>query len=262
MLITNEIAEACRAHATNNSVGSQVHEDDFIFRFLIENPVFNCKDDAVRYYFNDGAKSAGKLRKLLFEELAITPSSDATFLEFACGYGCLTRHLSKTLPEYKIISSDIHPQANQFLVDNFGASIVQSTSTPEEFPRDIAYDIIFALSFFSHMPRATWSRWLAALTDRLKPNGMLIFTTQGRGSAKYFGYPKLDETGYWFRADSEQKDLDISEYGQTIVSPGFVVAEMEKLPLAKLVLAKTEAWWEHQDLYVLQRMLAPYGASS
>lgn len=83
--------------------------------------------------------------------------------------------------------------------------------------------------------------------------GALIFTTQGRHSAKYFGEPELDADGFWFLADTEQKDLDVATYGQTIVSETFVRREIKKVLGRPADIVREGYWWGHQDCYVVRK---------
>jgi hypothetical protein len=228
-----------------------IHLDDFIFRFLIENQSFDSTDSAVKYYFNDGLKSAQKLAELL-KQLMPT-NTPLTMLEFASGYGCVTRHLKSVLPKVKSVACDIHSHAVDFITSQLGAEAILSCADPKDFSYGKQYDVVFVLSFFSHMPRSSWSRWLTALFDAVTPGGIFIFTTQGLHSAKFFGDPELDETGFWFHADSEQKDLDVSTYGQTIVSESFVRKEIiEKLGRDAEVV-NLGWWWGHQDCYIVRK---------
>lgn len=103
------------------------------------------------------------------------------------------------------------------------------------------------------MPRATWMRWLNRLYDGLAPGGLLVFTTHGRESMKYFPAATLDESGYWFDASSEQGDLDAADYGQAITTKEFVDAQIRQLPGAEYLAYDPAVWWEHQDLYLLRR---------
>lgn len=234
-------------------VAPDIHENDFIFQFLIANEVFPSKEDAINYYFQDGQKSSGKVLQLISKFLKAPPSQGPiSILEFASGYGCVSRHLVK-VPGYEVTPSDIHPAAVSFLSEKIGLPALQSTHTPEAFAPAKTFDVVFALSFFSHMPDRSWARWLSALFQSVNLGGIFILTTHGRISAKYFGSPQLEKSGYWFRSDSEQKDLDVSEYGQTIVTPEYVFAKICELPGAWPCFFEQAYWWEHQDVYVLQR---------
>ena len=128
-----------------------------------------------------------------------------------------------------------------------------SATLPEDLALPLEFDVIFALSFFSHMPRTTWTRWLRRLYDGLAPGGLLFFTTHGRESMKFFPTATLDESGFWFNASSEQGDLDTADYGQAIALKKFVDVQIEQLPGVEYLAHEPSIWWGHQDLYVLRR---------
>ena len=233
-------------------VSGDIHEFDLIYEFIKNHALFPTTKEALRYYFSDGNNSAIKLKKILTEDLGIDLQERKSFLEFASGYGCVTRHILKKLPELDFVASDIHPEANRFIEEQFGCRTIQSHKVPEAFQSE-SFDLIFALSFFSHMPKTTWSRWLKTLIQKTNTGGFLIFTTHGLGSHKMMGSPQLDEEGFWFQANSEQTDLEFAEYGTTITSPSFVVSEIAKIPEVKLKMLKSEHWWTHQDCFVVQK---------
>lgn len=237
---------------TLSDVSRAIHLEDGIFQFIWSNPVFPSKDDAVRYYFEDGAISARRVRDIIDCWL---PQRHApmSVLEFASGYGAVTRHAKDCLAPHNLFSSDIHPQANSFIQQEMGVATIASARVPEKFDPGRTFDVIFVLSFFSHMPRATWGRWLRRLYDALDPGGLMIFTTHGLESMKYFPASSFDESGFWFEASSEQTDLDVADYGQTITSKDFVDAQIALLPGADFVRYEAAAWWGHQDLYVLRK---------
>jgi 2-polyprenyl-3-methyl-5-hydroxy-6-metoxy-1,4-benzoquinol methylase len=248
--------EYIREYATATGVVSDIHVDDLIFRFLVENPVFKTIELAIKYYFHDGQKSAKKLSNLLFSQLGVKCSADTSFLEFASGYGCVTRQLIGELSPISIVSCDIHSAACSFINSAMGVETILSASIPEDLEIDSnSFDVVFALSFFSHMPDHTWSRWLKILFDKVTPGGYLIFTTQGLISRKYFGNPVIPDNGIWFIPSSEQKDLNIADYGNTIVTATYVKKAVEDI-LHQNVFYMAEAfWWEHQDLYVIKKLM-------
>jgi SAM-dependent methyltransferase len=239
--------------ARHYGVAADIHEEDFIFQFLITNQSFLKREDAVNYYFMDAENSCKKLLGLIstFLEPPV-PASDISILEFASGYGCVSRHLVKQRG-YRVTPCDIHPAAITFIDDKIGLKGLVSSHQPEDFKPKDTYDVTFALSFFSHMPDITWGRWLRALFNTVKPGGLFIFTTQGRMSARFFGDPELNDNGYWFRPESEQKDLDVAEYGQTLVTPGYAFRKLSSLSDAQPCFYQQAHWWEHQDTYVIRR---------
>jgi len=248
--------------AMKHHVISCVNPEDFIFRYLIDNKAFDNIEDAVAYYFDDGACSAEKLRNLLLDVCGWHGEA-IDILEFASGYGCVTRHFENVLPEVALTSCDIHYKAVQFIAMELNVHAVLSSSVPENLnPVDTTwhwnmpdkYDVVFALSFFSHMPKTTWTRWFNALLSRVKMGGFLIFTTHGLLSGKFLGSPEVDQDGFWFLQSSEQKDLDTLEYGLTLTNPLFVFEEAAKNPKGHIICFRQGYWWNHQDLYIVERV--------
>lgn len=249
-----KMEDVIHRYATETGVVPDVHPNDLIFQFLIENPVFKSIDQAVRYYFYDGANSAKKLDNLLFSRLGLRRSGETSLLEFASGYGCVTRQLVRELAPVHIVSCDIHKAACSFIHVTIGVKTILSANNPEDLEiENNSFDIVFALSFFSHMPEHTWGRWLKILYDKVTPSGYLVFTTQGMISRKHFGNPRIPDSGIWFIPSSEQKDLDVADYGNTIVTPEYVKRAVEDILHQKILYMAEADWWGHQDLYVVNK---------
>jgi len=229
-----------------------IHSEDFIYHFVKNHPTIGVSPkSAVDYYFSTGNESANKLIALK-RELGITGKT--TLLEFASGYGCVTRHLVKHPEEFEITSCDIHQQAINFIEQYIKVKCIGSSPLPEDFQAPQQYGIVFALSFFSHLPNRTWGRWLAALYRSVEPGGHLIFTTHGLVSQReLMNYAVFDDTGFWFNANSEQHDLDTAEYGTAITTPSFVRQEIAKLDGATASIFHEGYWWGHQDVWVVRK---------
>lgn len=250
--VTKEILHLCKTIARPYGVSAMVHSEDMILRFLLGNPCFPDKKSAISYYFRTGEDSTKNLL-LILEELGVS-TYPISMLEFASGYGCVSRHLINLSDKINLTSCDIHIEAIAFLKQHIGIKqTMLSVVKPEEFLCDSNFEVVFALSFFSHMPRQTWGRWLEALYDKVKPDGYLLFTTQGMESAHYFGNPTIPSDGFWFKATSEQKDLDVADYGQTICTYEFVNNEVNQRLKTPLAMYKSGYWWGHQDLYVVSK---------
>lgn len=251
-----DIDALCREHANKWKVSAVVHPRDFIFHFLLKDHSFcGMSDDAVKYYFDDGRKSAELLRSILENDLSVDVAERKQMLEFASGYGAVTRHLRAVLPAFDITSSDIHLEANDFVATVLGGRAVPSSSVPECFDAAGEYDFVFALSFFSHMPKATFLRWLRALFKALRVGGSLIFTAHGATTLrKVLPEVVLDDEGFYFRPQSEQDDLEKTEYGTAVTSNKFVVERLENLENCELRLIRAGLWWGHQDLYAASKI--------
>lgn len=237
-------------------VSRTIHPSDHIFRWLVEDcqHSFKRKEEAMEYYFTDGRDSAIKFSSLL-DELMPEPARRIDVLEFASGYGRVSRHWKSVIPNVHVTCCDIHGEAVGFLGTELGLPAVLSNRHPEGLRLTGEYDVVFALSFFSHMPRTTWGCWLEVLFGYLKSPGFLMFTTHGPASLDHglmrpgLGIP---DDGFWFRPESEQKDLPVAEYGNTFVTPDFVFNEIDVRLGIRNVLHRPAFWWNHQDLYVIK----------
>jgi SAM-dependent methyltransferase len=235
-------------------VPPDVHPEDMIWRYLLNHPNYPKPGPAVRHYFADGAESARKLESIIREHLPSIASTKAvSILEFASGYGMVTRHLAKLPSKGKLVACDIHQEAVKFIEDRLEQLTILSRHLPEDVSFDQSFDVVFALSFFSHMPESTFSRWLTALFSAVSPGGILVFTTHGLASRVYFGDITISDNGFWFRPTSEQADLDPAEYGSSVTTPGYVVGQLARLRNASLAEFRRGFWWRHQDLYVVSR---------
>jgi len=246
------LQDACAKAAQQYGVSPEVHPGDFIFWFIHDDPGLEPKTKAADVYMESGQSTSIILRNILSQHL---PSREPfSLLDFASGYGRIARHLSKVLPKADVTACDIHAEAVSFL-KRIGVQAVQSATIPEQLDLKRQFDVIFVLSFFTHMPKRTWGRWLKSLANHLAPDGMLIFTTHGLTSQKLMGNPMLESDGFWFKPESEQKDLDAAEYGNTITTFEYVYRHISGTDL-RLERFQTPAWG-HQDLYVVRRPSVP-----
>ncbi len=237
-----------------------IHPDDLIYKFLFDHR--GVREKAAEYYFQDGRKSAYQLRDLLERSTAVAPDGEFEMLEFASGYGCVTRHLRDALPNAKITACDIHDQALTFISREIGVAVVPSSRDPKAFHLGRQFDVVFALSFFSHMPDGTFGDWLEALFRHVRVGGSLIFTTHGNVSVRllYQNTIKLSSDGYWFSRSSEQHDLKKSDYGTAMTSPEYVTQQIFRRLPGNLAYFSQGSWWGHQDAYVVakqDRRLSP-----
>jgi cyclopropane fatty-acyl-phospholipid synthase-like methyltransferase len=250
-------ADHIAALARRFGVKSAIHPDDHIFSFLLASPhpQFKTDIDRATYYFEDGARSRMKLESLTRELQNLSCfqllKDGHSLLEFASGYGCMTRHLTNSSAD--LWACDIHPAAINFLQHDLGARAFLSSPFPEKLEVPQQFDVVFALSFFSHMPISTWARWLVRLIQATRSGGFVIFTTHGLKSQPIFS-ANVPPTGFWFVPTSEQSDLPTEQYGQTITTPTFVQTAIASIQGVRLIKFEEAAWWSHQDLYVLQVM--------
>ncbi|MFN7153196.1 MAG: class I SAM-dependent methyltransferase [Acidovorax sp.] len=235
----------------NNVMGLDctISEHDDIFGFFRGH---HSSRNPLRDYLADGWRTLSELM-LLLEAVDQPLLKMPRVLEFASGHGRFTRHLVKALGPERVVVSDVVPSAVEFSRTTFGVNGFLSASVPEDVQWPGSYDLVFVLSLFSHLPRATWSRWLAVLYEAVAPGGLLVVSTHGIKAAN-FDHVTLDEEGYFFAASSESTAIDEQEYGTTFTSEAFVLARIaETLGADKLVHKSPVHFWNHQDAYVLRK---------
>lgn len=175
-----------------------------------------------------------------------------SFLDFASGYGRITRMLVQRLPAGRIAVGEIQAEALQFQSINFGVEPIVATVDDIHLAEDRRFDVVLVVSLFTHLPRETWVAWLRRLWERTADGGLLVFTTHNSdqmplGSA-------LDD-GFWFAPQSEIPRLDTSRYGTNFTSDEFVQAAIREVcgEFAATTQRLTRAISGLHDVYVVAR---------
>jgi SAM-dependent methyltransferase len=98
-------------------------------------------------------------------------------LDFASGYGRVTRFLLDAVPAERLWVSDILAEAVAAQRASFGVHGFVSTLRPEDLAAPRAFDAITVTSLFTHLPEERFHAWLAALWRLVRPGGVLLFST-------------------------------------------------------------------------------------
>ncbi len=231
---------------------ARIDPHDDVYRFFTGHGTWSSP---MRDYLADGWRTLAELM-LLLERAGTSLSGCGTVLEFASGHGRFTRHLVKALGPERVTVSDVVPGAVAFSTAHFGVHGLLSTAEPQDIVWPRQYDLVFVLSLFSHLPRTSWSRWLARLWQAVAPGGWLVFSTHGEYAAQRAGVA-LDGQGFHFVADSESSAIDVRQYGTAYTSADFVQAQLTACAPEGTRRTVAPAWfWAHQDAFMLQRPFA------
>lgn len=229
-------------------VNALISKDDDIFRFFAGHPT---SLNPVRDYLADGWRTLSELMWLL--EVHDLPLTKVTsFLEFASGFGRFTRHLVKRLPAGALCVSDIVPESMAFLPAHFPVQAVVSSAVPEELALPRQFQVIFVLSLFSHLPAASWSRWLARLWRATAPAGLLVFTTHGQSCIDRANV-KVGDDGFAFFSGSESTAIEQADYGVTYTSEEFVRSAVRAHAPGAVHSVMPDHFWSQQDAHILCR---------
>ena len=214
------------------------------------------------------AQGADALRMILQVMSAAGKDGVRSILDLPCGHGRVLRHIRARFPEARLTACDIDADGVEFCAKTFGATGIVSRKETSEVSIDDRFDLIWCGSLLTHLDRPAWQAWLEFFSDHLLDGGVLIFTTHGRYSAKRLAeqprspwfYPGLDDaevplmlrrysaTGFAFAPTPGTPD-----YGISVSSPAWVVAEVSGHPHLKLLSFVEMGWVEHQDVVACLR---------
>jgi SAM-dependent methyltransferase len=205
------------------------------------------RDRAVANYFVNGYEQLELVRHIA----RWRERRPKRMLDFASGYGRLTRFLVHEGIADEVTVADILEEGMQFQAEQFGVKTIVSTTLPQDFVFNERYDLIFVASLFTHLPAVTFTPWLRRLAEMLTDDGLLIFSVHDETLA-----PEPFD-GIHFVSTSESRVLDLADYGSTWVTEDYVRAQVASIGnaingdagFACVRLHRALADW--QDVYVI-----------
>ncbi len=177
-----------------------------------------------------------------------------TFLDFACGYGRVTRFLIQEIESTKVWVSDIYKDAVDFQKKYFMVNGFYSETEPSRLVFPGNFEIIYVGSLFSHLPANRFEEWLSTLYNVLDDDGILIFSTHGESLCPE-GL-QIDPSGFTFFNWSESRSLSSKEYGSTFVKRDWVEGLGKKIGIANIYFLEKELRG-FQDIYVVTKKNIP-----
>jgi SAM-dependent methyltransferase len=201
------------------------------------------------HYFQFGRENV----QCLDEVLAATGKTFArlrSFLDFAAGWGRTTRFLVQEMPAARIWVSDIDERTLDFQRRRFGVHTLVSAVDPARVTFPCPFEVIYAGSLFTHLPRHRFRGWLSRLHQALEPDGVLIFSTSGLHLCPANVRP--DPSGFTFMTTSETTRLPGEEYGSTVVTTAWMRQLARELALDHLYFLE-RGLCGGQDLFVVSR---------
>jgi SAM-dependent methyltransferase len=199
------------------------------------------RDRALTSYFQSGIEQFQLVRHVA----RWRDNRPRRMLDFASGYGRLTRFLVHESLADQIVVSDILDGGMAFQSEEFGVRTLPSTTLPDDFVCDERFDLIFVASLFTHLPPSTFTLWLHRLASMLEPEGLLIFSVHDESIA-----PRHVD-GILFDPSSESRVLGVEEYGSTWVTEAYVREQVESIDARFACFRMPRALSDWQDVYVL-----------
>ncbi|HEX4960092.1 MAG TPA: class I SAM-dependent methyltransferase [Thermoanaerobaculia bacterium] len=229
------------------TVDLAVDARDEMLAFLVQSHDGD-RDRALFQYFQSGASIAGSLGQVLRWRFG-KAGGVRSLLDFASGYGRVTRFLVREVPPERVWVADVYAEGVRFQAERFGVHGLVSAIRPEDFACGERFDAILVTSLFTHLPEERFVAWLRVLLGLLNPGGLLAFSAHSPEVLP--PGVEMPAGGLLFAATSESGSLDTSDYGSTWVSEEFVRSALERAGAPGSSLHRiARALCNFQDLYL------------
>ncbi len=249
------IVQALCRDLLDHDVNLNISEADEMLRFFLFSQA-NTFDQAVALYLDSGRRIWSTLRQIIAWRFG-SLEWGGRVLDFASGYGRVTRHIIHDIPKDRVWASDIYAEGVAFQQRELGVQGIVSTTDPADFQCDVAFDCILVSSLFTHLPRASFMAWLGRLASLLTPKGLLLFSVHDISLRPEEPAPP---EGIVFQEQSESSSLDTKDYGTSWVTEAFVRAAAQEAVGPDPLLRLPRGLANYQDLYVLVKGEARFPA--
>jgi SAM-dependent methyltransferase len=137
-------------------------------------------------------------------------SDFSSVLDFGCGCGRTLRHFYRRSSSTHFYGVDIDSRAIDWCTSHLAFAQFAVTSPKPPLPfSDGSFDLIYAVSVFTHIDEDLQFEWLNELRRVVKPGGVLLFTVQGavaqeiacrEGHVSPVDLETLQSTGFLFKS--------------------------------------------------------------
>lgn len=174
-----------------------------------------------------------------------------SLLDFGCGCGRVLRQWA-SLPATDVHGTDYNPKLIAWCRENllFATFAVNGLAPPLSY-EDERFDLVFAISVFTHLTADLERRWIAELRRVLRTGGRLLISTRGTAWVDHLTSAELEAYATGDRVDRYAEAVGSNlmgvfhpiEYVRDRMAPGFVLTRTEAAAFAG----------GQQDLHILTK---------
>jgi SAM-dependent methyltransferase len=173
-------------------------------------------------------------------------------LDFGCGCGRVARHMPALLPGARMSGVDVDERSIRWCARQLPGDWRAIDADPPTVLPEGAFDLVYAVSVFTHLPEERQRSWIRELHRLLRAGGLLIVTTLG--PELVWSRPDLDTAqrqrlashGFVFAPGAASFNEDSSFQSRHYLDTGW--------PGFRLLEHTTHGLAEYQDLSVLVRV--------
>lgn len=259
--LTEEYKSYCKDTFTKFDIDSkvpiQISPEDIMFLFVLHD---HSLRDSINAYFTTGLNGRNIVDKIVKARYG-NWSKINSILDFASGYGRVSRHFLNDIDNSKIWVSDIKEESVQWQEDQFTVNGIKSEQNPADFKPPVKFNIIFVGSLFTHLPEILFNKWLTRLIEVLDENGTLIISTfdigvHGKDYQQPFKYLEMSEDRLFNGLNTSIKGEN--KYGITYTTPAYME---EKLRINGIDNKRFQrhplAFGKIQDIYIIGKSQLP-----
>lgn len=205
----------------------------------------------VKWFLYSGGLGAECIHEALRRNKVDLPSVNKV-LDLGCGCGRVIRHLN-FLPDTKLFGTDYNPKLVEWCRDNLPLAnfAVNQSEPPLSYAND-AFDLVYALSVFTHLTEQSQLRWMDELGRIIRTGGLLLITAHGEyylnqlspAEQARFQNGELVVTNSEVAGSNYCGAYHPTEYVRTVMARGFEIVDF---------IAEGAKGNPFQDLYLLRR---------
>lgn len=253
----SEAIEVCKnvieRYNMSSETSLEVASEDLMFLFVLHN---NSLEVAYKAYLTTGWNGRNIIDKLITAKYQRW-NNISNILDFASGFGRISRHLISEVGKENIWVSDIKKESVDWQKKHLEVKGILSEEDPNDFKPPVLFDIIFVGSLFTHLPERLFKDWLKRLTELLTDNGTLIISTfdinvHGKEYATEFKYLEMSEDKLFNSLPSSIKGDDT--YGITYTTPEYINLLLHELGIEQDQFQRHPlAFGKIQDIYFIHK---------
>jgi SAM-dependent methyltransferase len=181
------------------------------------------------------------------------------WLDLGCGCGRIARHLIESGVPRSYAGVDVDGRQIAWANRNLAGRFTVMRPEPPLFFPEASFDVVLAISIFTHYTQEEQFAWLAEIRRVLRPGGRLVSTTLSPHFAPTFPGMTLDELAGLSERGFLAVDHGAATFNEKSTFHSRAYLEQEWKPYFEFLGHETRGFVSYQDLAVWGKPTAPRG---